>query len=52
MKRKYIEHLIYEFLEFCNSDPECGLYLEEFNGKEKKIINNFLDEWLDEKNDD
>lgn len=43
MKNKWIASILYEFLEFCFGNAECALYPEDFYGKEKKIIEDFIE---------
>jgi len=43
LKNKLLASVIHEFLEFCFQNAECSLYPEDFYGKEKKIIDDFLE---------
>ncbi|CAB4133839.1 hypothetical protein UFOVP264_38 [uncultured Caudovirales phage] len=42
LKNKSLASILYEFIEFCCKNAECSLYPEDFYGKEKKIIDDFL----------
>jgi len=42
LKNKFLASILYEFIEFCFKNAECSLYPEDFYGKEKKIIDDFL----------
>lgn len=49
---KLFASIIHEFLEFCFENAECSLYPENFNGKETKIINDFIEKRRKEMEDD
>lgn len=43
-----LERLLYFFLRHCDADAMCGVYLEQFHGKEKEIIHEYIDRWINE----
>jgi len=43
VSEKELIYILKNFIEFCSSNAECGLYEEEFQGKEIKIINEFIE---------
>jgi hypothetical protein len=42
-RKKNLIGILLKFIEFCDKHPECGLVQSEFQGKEVKIINEFLE---------
>lgn len=44
-RRIFLRQFILKFLEYCYKNLKVELYSDYLHGKEKQIVNDFLDEW-------
>lgn len=51
LRKKYLHSMILNFIELCDKSADTALFIDAFYGAEDRIINEFLDKWLLEKDE-